>query len=201
MLSGKERHNKSSISNKKIQAPRPHSFTTSTKLPATECVSQSCGAAEDEEPTEIKLVGRKRKCFPKNNNHSNPKMMKSKQRIFNKSCPVIETSDEDTVSYDLRMTDNSVEPWGEKKSSLIVSPIYVTHSAQPWNLCESKRKTFFEYLAKTYAVFKPEKTSSKILYVNFPAVISELQRDSYVIFQNIIKKGVIFRSITTFVKR
>ena len=101
MLSGKERHNKSSISNKAIQAPRPHSFTTShtitsasgwssIKLPATECASQPCGAAEDEGPTEIKLVGRKRKCFPKNNNHSNPKIIKSKQRIFSKSCAVIE---------------------------------------------------------------------------------------------------------------
>ena len=194
MLSGKERHNKSSISNKRIQAPRPHSFTTShtiasaselssTKLPSIECVSQPCSATEDEGPTEIKLVGRKIKYFPKNNNQSNPKTIKSEQRISNKSCPVIEISDEDPVFYDLRITDNSDKPWGGRKNSLTVSPYYVTHSAQPSNLCEPKRKTSFEYLAKTYAVFKPEKTSSKILYVNFPADISELQRDSDVSFQ------------------
>ena len=194
LLSGKRRHNKSSTADKTIQAQRPRSFTTShtitsasewssTKLPAIESVSQPCSATEDEGLTEIKLVGRKINYFPKNSNQSNPKIINSEQRTSNKSCPVIEISDEDAAFYDLRMNDNSDKPWGERKNSLAVSPVYVTHSAQPSNLPESKRKTSFEYLAKTYAVFKPEKTSSKILYVNFPADISKLQRDSDVSFE------------------
>ena len=194
MLSGKRSHNKSSTSDKKSQAQRPHSFTishtitnasewSSTNLPAIESVLQPCRASEDERPTEIKLVGRKIKYFPKNSNQNNPKIIKSEQKTSNKSCPVIEISDEDSVFYDLRMNDNSDKPGGERKNSLTISPIHVTHSSQPSNLPESERKTSFEYLAKTYAVFKPEKTSSKILHVNFPADISKLQRDSDVSFR------------------